>query len=151
VILLSTWVYDHLEISTICLSMFLGLPHLKMAGWGVFIAFSPNYSRWTEATTFCRRTHRTVGACLTCTVHCPVPYHVNRLLRSATLIRWIRQLSHCPVHTEQFGAHQTVRCCIPRARICGALCADCPGVPSDSPLHTGHALCTVWCATRGIG
>jgi hypothetical protein len=27
-------VYEHLEMSTICLGMFLGLPHLEMAGWG---------------------------------------------------------------------------------------------------------------------
>ena len=27
-----------MEMSTICLGMLLGLPHLRMAGWGVFIA-----------------------------------------------------------------------------------------------------------------
>jgi hypothetical protein len=37
VILLSTWVYEHMEMSTICLSMFLGLPHLEMAGWVKYI------------------------------------------------------------------------------------------------------------------
>jgi hypothetical protein len=30
-------------MSTICLGMLLGLPHLEMAGWGVFIA--PNTNR----------------------------------------------------------------------------------------------------------
>jgi hypothetical protein len=30
---LSTWVYEHLEMSTIYLGMFLGLPHLEMADW----------------------------------------------------------------------------------------------------------------------
>jgi hypothetical protein len=39
--------------------MLLGLPPLQMVGWGYL--WSPhNYSRWTEATTFCRRVHRTV-------------------------------------------------------------------------------------------
>jgi hypothetical protein len=38
VIVLSTWVFEHLEMSIICLGMLLGLPHLEMAGWGVFIA-----------------------------------------------------------------------------------------------------------------
>jgi hypothetical protein len=32
VILLSTWVYEHLKMSTICLDMLLGLPHLGMVG-----------------------------------------------------------------------------------------------------------------------
>jgi hypothetical protein len=33
-ILLSTWVYEHLKMSILCLGMLLGLPHLEMAGWG---------------------------------------------------------------------------------------------------------------------
>jgi hypothetical protein len=37
VILLSTWVFEHLEMSTICLGMLLGLPHLQMAGWVKYI------------------------------------------------------------------------------------------------------------------
>jgi hypothetical protein len=27
-------VFEHLEMSTICFGMLLGLPHLQMAGWG---------------------------------------------------------------------------------------------------------------------
>jgi hypothetical protein len=34
VILLSTWVYEHMEMSILCLGMLLGLPHLGTAGWG---------------------------------------------------------------------------------------------------------------------
>jgi hypothetical protein len=34
-------------MSTICLDMLLGLPHLEMAGWVVFIGPNPPYSRWT--------------------------------------------------------------------------------------------------------
>jgi hypothetical protein len=37
VILLSTWVFELLEMCTIFLGMLLGLSHLRMAGWGVFI------------------------------------------------------------------------------------------------------------------
>jgi hypothetical protein len=47
-------------MSTIYLDMLLGLPHLEMAGWGVFIASPHNYSHWTEAAAFYRRAHRTV-------------------------------------------------------------------------------------------
>jgi hypothetical protein len=35
--LLSTWVYEHLEMSILCLGMLLGLPQLEMVGWVVFI------------------------------------------------------------------------------------------------------------------
>jgi hypothetical protein len=37
VILLSTWVFEHLEMSTICLGVLLGLPHLQMSGWVKYI------------------------------------------------------------------------------------------------------------------
>jgi hypothetical protein len=37
VILLSTWVYEHLEMSIQCLGMLLGLPHLQMAGWVMYL------------------------------------------------------------------------------------------------------------------
>jgi hypothetical protein len=33
VILLSPWVFEHLEMSIACVGMLLGLPHLQMAGW----------------------------------------------------------------------------------------------------------------------
>jgi hypothetical protein len=34
VILLSTWVFEDLKMSKICLGMLLGLPHLQIADWG---------------------------------------------------------------------------------------------------------------------
>jgi hypothetical protein len=43
VILLSTWVFENLEISTICLGMLLGLPYLEMAGWGGIYRPQPNF------------------------------------------------------------------------------------------------------------
>jgi hypothetical protein len=41
-----------LDMSTICLDMLLGLPHLEMVGWVVFIGPNPPYSRWTESSNF---------------------------------------------------------------------------------------------------
>jgi hypothetical protein len=43
VILLSTWVFELLEICTMCLGMLLGLSHLRMAGWsGIYSLHTPN-------------------------------------------------------------------------------------------------------------
>jgi hypothetical protein len=108
----STWVFEHLEISTIFLGMLLRLPHLEMTGCGIFIA-PHNYSRWTEAAAFCRRAHRTR------TVHCPVPYHVSRPLGSVAVDHWIRSLwaslrrllgvpPDSLVHTRQVTVHYLV-------------------------------------------
>jgi hypothetical protein len=36
-ILLRTWVYEHLEMSILCLGMLFGLPHLEMADWVKYI------------------------------------------------------------------------------------------------------------------
>jgi hypothetical protein len=33
-------------MSTICLDMLLGLPHLEMAGWGGIYSHQPSCSRW---------------------------------------------------------------------------------------------------------
>jgi hypothetical protein len=48
VILLSTWVYELLEMSTICLGMLLGLPHLEMVGWGGIYKPQNNSSRYRK-------------------------------------------------------------------------------------------------------
>jgi hypothetical protein len=37
VILISTWVFEHLEMSITCVGMLLGLPHLQMASWVKYI------------------------------------------------------------------------------------------------------------------
>jgi hypothetical protein len=78
VILLSTWVFEHLEMSTICLGMLLGLPHLEMAGWGVFIA--PN-------------TNRAVGEKLLLLCDTPDSPVVHRI----THCSMFGAPSHCPV------------------------------------------------------
>jgi hypothetical protein len=103
VILLSTWVFEYLEISTICLGMFLALPHLEMAGS-------------TKAATFCRRAHQT------CTIHYPMACHISRPLGSVVVDRWIRPLPRLSC------AHRTVWCNNPRASIVGlsAQTARCP-------------------------
>jgi hypothetical protein len=57
-------------MSTICLGMSLGLPHLEMAGWGVFIA--PNTKLAVGGKLLLSVVHRTVrwGHW---TVQCPCP------------------------------------------------------------------------------
>jgi hypothetical protein len=58
-------------MSTICLGMSLGLPHLEMAGWGVFIA--PNTNRAVGEKLLLSVSHRTVRWCTgQRTVACPV-------------------------------------------------------------------------------
>jgi hypothetical protein len=41
VILLSTWVYEHLEMSTICLVMLVELPDSQMTDWGCIYSLPP--------------------------------------------------------------------------------------------------------------
>jgi hypothetical protein len=58
-------------MSTICLGMSLGLPHLEMAGWGVFIG--PNTNRAVGEKLLLSAAHRTVRWCTGHrTVACPV-------------------------------------------------------------------------------
>jgi hypothetical protein len=58
-------------MSTICLGMSLGLPHLEMAGWGVFIA--PNTNRAVGEKLLLYAAHRTVRWCTgQRNVACPV-------------------------------------------------------------------------------
>jgi hypothetical protein len=58
-------------MSTRCLGMFLDLPHLDMAGWGVFIA--PNTNRAVGEKLLLSVSHRTVRWCTgQRTVACPV-------------------------------------------------------------------------------
>jgi hypothetical protein len=89
-----------------------------------------------KTTAFCRRAHRIVWCASD--IHCSLSgvYHVNRPLGSVAVDRWIRPLPRLS------GAHRTVRCYSLKAAVVG-LYADCPGVPPDSPMHTGQVLCTV--------
>jgi hypothetical protein len=67
---------------TICLGMSLGLPHLKMAGWGVFIA--PNTNRAVGEKLLLSAAHRTT--------HCSLSGAPSRCLVRAG-DRWRRRLS----------------------------------------------------------
>jgi hypothetical protein len=62
VILLSTWVYEHLEMSILCLGMLLGLPHLEMAGWGGIYRPWHNSSRWRKVAALCGTPDSPVGS-----------------------------------------------------------------------------------------
>jgi hypothetical protein len=62
VILLSTWVYEHLEMSNICLGMLLGLPHLGMAGWGGIYRPQHKTSHWRKAAALCGTPDSPVGS-----------------------------------------------------------------------------------------
>jgi hypothetical protein len=53
---------EHLGMSTICLGMSLGLPHLEMAGWGYIYSPQHKTSRWRKAATFCVALDRPVGS-----------------------------------------------------------------------------------------
>jgi hypothetical protein len=114
-------------MSTTCIDMLLGLPHLQMAGWWSIYNLPHNSSRWTESWLLCRRAHRTVWC----------PGHVSRPLVSVAVDRWIRPLPRLS------GAHRTFRCYSPRVPSCG-LSAQ------TSRCHTRQVLFTVWCATRAL-
>jgi hypothetical protein len=129
-----------LGLSTICLGMSLGLPHLEMAGWGVFIA--PNTNRAVGEKLLLSAAHRTVRWCIEQrTVACPVRLAValseqvtvgaagfpHRTVRSSQrIVRW--SCLRVPLGTSRWAAvprctgqsgvwapdspvcHQTVRC-----------------------------------------
>jgi hypothetical protein len=87
---------------TICLGMLLGLPHLQMAGWGVFIA--PNTNRAVGEKLQFSAAHRTVRWCTRQrTVACSVRLAVT-LSEQATVGG--AGFSHRTV----WCSHRTVRC-----------------------------------------
>jgi hypothetical protein len=114
-------------------------------GWlGVFIAFPHNYSRWTEATAFCRQAHQTVWC--TPDMHCSLS---GALATSAD--RWSLQQptvgsNHC----------QTVRCTLdspvlqPEDVCLWAPLRRLPGVPPDSSVHNEQVLFTVRYTTNAL-
>jgi hypothetical protein len=138
-----------LGMSTILLGMLLGL-HLifKWPVGVVFIAPMPPTSRWIESSSFLSSGapdspvhHRTLHS------RCPV--------HATSADRW--RLWQSTVGSDRCRlpmAHRTVRCTPdspvpqPESAYLRPLCADCPVVPPDSPVHTGQVLFTVRCATR---
>jgi hypothetical protein len=100
--------------------MLLGLPHLQMAGWGVFIAFLLNYSHWTESYCFYRWVHWTV--------RCPpnMHYSLSGALDTSADRGVCRSRSLDPTVARMFGAHRIVWCYSPRVPSCRPHYADCP-------------------------
>jgi hypothetical protein len=116
-------------MSIICFGMLLGLPHLEMAGWGVFIA--PNTNRAVGEKLLLSAAHRTVRWCTgQRTVACPVRLAValseqvtvgvagfpHRIVRSSHRTVWWSSLwvppgtsrwAAVPWCTEQSGAPRT--------------------------------------------
>jgi hypothetical protein len=119
-------------MSTICLGMLLGLPHLRMAGWGVFIA--PNTIVAVGEKLLLSAAHRTIRWCTgQRTVAFPVRLAVALL---GTLLEQVT------VGAVGFP-HRTVRCATGQS---GGLLSGChlelavglrfPGAPDSPVLHT---------------
>jgi hypothetical protein len=86
---------------------------------GIYI-LPHNSSHWTEATTFCRRAHRTVRAHQACTVHCPVPCPCQPTIgvcSSRPLDPTVIQIVRCTLDSLVLQ---------PESARCGSLCTDCP-------------------------
>jgi hypothetical protein len=106
-------------MSTICLGMFLGLPHLGMASWGCIYSPQHKYSRWRKVVP--STAHRTVRWCTRhCIVHCPVCLVVGLTLQPTVGEHAFYTgqsgglLSIVPPRTVPwFGVHRTVRCSRP--------------------------------------
>jgi hypothetical protein len=96
VILLSTWVFEQLEISITCIGMLLGLPHLQMADWRGINSLPLNYSHWTESWLLYLRARWQSGAHQTC----PVPRPRQSIVEVCSS-RPLARLS---------GAQRTIRC-----------------------------------------
>jgi hypothetical protein len=139
VILLSTRVYEHLEMSTICLGMLLELPPLQMASWG-YLKTSPRYSRWTEiycllSTSAPDSLVHTGHALFTVWCHS----HVSRPLGSIVVDRWIRPLPRLS------SAHQIVRSTV-RERLVTSLSAQTARCPTGQ--SGAHRIGTIHCLVR---
>jgi hypothetical protein len=100
-------------MSILCLGMLLWLPHLQMAGWGLFIASTTLLAIGQKATAFYRWAHQTVRCAPD--IHCSLSgaCHVSRPLESVAVDRWIQPLPRLS------GAHRIVRCYSPRAPVVG--------------------------------
>jgi hypothetical protein len=124
-------------MSILCLGMLLGLPHLQMVDGGIY---SPHTSsRWTESNNFLSMGTPDI---LVCTGH--TLFTVRCLPRQPII-------GVCSSRPLDPTVAQTVRC-TPYSLVlqtksarCGPLCADCPGVPPDNPVHTeqGTLQCPV--------
>jgi hypothetical protein len=85
-------------MSTICLGMLLGLPHLGMAGWGCIYSPQRKTSRWRKAAALCGTLDSPV---VHLTVRCTYPLDLTLQVTVDTQAVYTGQ-SAC--HTRQFGA-----------------------------------------------
>ena len=118
--------FEHLEMSTICLGMLLGLPHLRMAGWGCIYSPQHNCSRWRKAAALCGTPdspvctgQRTVACPVRLAVACPTPVRAgDRWRRRLRVPPGTSRWAAVPRCTGQSGVwapdspvcHRTVRC-----------------------------------------
>jgi hypothetical protein len=131
-------------MSTICLGMFLGIPHLQMTSWGVFIASPHTSSRWIESNIFLSmgtsdspmHTGHTLFI-----VRCLPRQLIVGVCSSRPLDLTVTQTDWCTPNSPVLQPESARR---------GPLYADCPGVPPDSPVHTGQVLFAVRCATKAL-
>jgi hypothetical protein len=94
-------VFEHLKMSTICLGMLLGLPHLEMAGWGCI--YSPNTNIVVGEKLLLSVSHRIVRWCTgQRTVACPVRLAV-------ALSEQVTVGAACFSHRTVRSSHRTVR------------------------------------------
>jgi hypothetical protein len=123
-------------MSTICLGMFLGLQHLQMAGWGVFIASPTLLAVGQKAAAFCWRAHRTVRCAS------------DRALFTVQCLPRQLTVGVCTGRSLYSTVTQTVRCTSdsPVLQPEGA----CPRAPLRrlSSCPTGQLLYIVLCANR---
>jgi hypothetical protein len=110
-ILLSTWVLEHLEMSIICVGMLLGPLHLQMVCWRGINSLPLNYSRWAEKLLLLSSGAPDSPVHIG---HVRCPGRVNQSLRSVVVDRWSRPLSRLSESTRLrtslnrlSGAHQT--------------------------------------------
>jgi hypothetical protein len=119
-------------MSTICLGMSLGLPHMEMASWGVFIA--PNTNIAVGGKLLLSVVHRTVRC------PCPVRLAVG-LSEQVTVGVQAFYTGLSGLHTGQSGGLPS------ECHLELVIGARVPGAP-DSPA-CGHR--TVWCAIGQSG
>jgi hypothetical protein len=108
--------WEGLDMSTICLDMLLGLPHLKMAGWGGIYSHQPSCSRWGRL--LAMGAPDSLMRNRTGTIPCPVRRHFSHPLGLGAG-RPLEALSSCG--TGQSGAAPDRYCSLSGAPLASAL------------------------------
>jgi hypothetical protein len=118
-------------MSTICLGMLLGIPHLGIAGWGCIYSPQHKTSHWKKVVL--SAAHRTVRWCTgQCIVPCPVCLAIG-LTPQVTVGAQDFYTGHFGLHTGQSGGLlSTVH---PRT----SRWATVPGAPNSSVCGTGQS------------